>query len=252
MKPIVIEQPTLAKAYEATIKYILDNGYYQLTEDGEHTVETDQITIYVDTPFRPDRLSKLAPQKEASAKEYARQLLEGTNGGFDYDYHGQLYEWATYHIHGIKKVHNQIAFIKEKLLEQPLSRRAICIIFDPSKHQYTDESVPCAQLIQFIIRNGLLHMRIVFRSNDMLTASAHNMYGFTTLQKNVADALDVGTGSYTHTALTPHIYHVRDANILEDFIEGYNEDICRDNLDKITMKYWILLHIENFRNTGRI
>ena len=64
----LIEAPTLATAHERIIKYILEKGYYQITEDKEHTIETDCITAYIDTPFRPERISKYAPQKGNGSK----------------------------------------------------------------------------------------------------------------------------------------------------------------------------------------
>lgn len=253
MLPITISEYNLANAYESVIQYIVENGYYQLSEDNEHTIETNPITIYVDTPFRQDRLSKYSPQKEMSVKEYTNQLINGTPGCFEYDYHNQLFNWGGDHmIHGVKTHHNQIAWIKEKLRAEPYSRRAITIIFDPDKHQYTTESVPCAQLMQFIIRNGQLHQRIVFRSNDMLTAVGANMYAFTALGKSIADDLNISYGSYTHIALTPHIYYIRDADKLETFINGVNKQKIFNNSPQIKTQTWMLQHIDNFKKYGRI
>lgn len=249
----MINAPTLASAHEQTIKYILENGYYQCTEEKEHTIETDAITIYVDTPFRQDRLSKYAPQQEKAAKEYTRQLIEGSPNKFDYTYHDQLFKWAEYHLHGIKKVHNQIKFIVDKLKEEPESRRAVAIVLDPMKHQYTDESVPCLQLVQLIYRNGFLHMRVVFRSNDMLTAAGLNMYALTQLQKMIADEIDVGCGSYTHIALTPHIYYIRDSKDMLSMVDGINRVKYPENKkDKIHVQKWICDSIEKYSKTGNI
>jgi thymidylate synthase len=249
----LIEAPTLATAHERIIKYILEKGYYQLTEDKEHTVETDCISIFIDTPFRPERISKYAPQKEMAAKEYARQLIEGSNNKFDYHYHDQLFKWSEYHIHGVKKVHNQIQFIIDKLKEQPESRRAVAIVFDPNKHQYTDESVPCLQLVQMLYRGGRLHMRVIFRSNDMLTASGLNMYGLTHLQKVIADELDYNVGSYTHIALTPHIYHVRDSKDMMVMVDGLNRPKYPPMPEEqIKVQPWILDNIEKYAKDGRI
>lgn len=262
----LIEAPTLATAHERIIRYILESGYYQYTEDKEHTIETDCITAYIDTPFRPDRISKYAPQQEMAAKEYARQLIEGSSNKFDYTYHDQLFKWHEYHIHGIKKVHNQVQYIIDKLTETPESRRAVAIVFDPMKHQYTDESVPCLQMMQLLYRNGRLNMRTVFRSNDMLTASGLNMYALTQLQKYIADELDYNVGSYTHIALTPHIYYIRDSKDMLKMTDGikiFPSGISKlpDNLngvvkhpeeESIKIQRWILDNIDTFSKTGRI
>jgi thymidylate synthase len=249
----IIEAPTLATAYERTLKYILENGYHQQTEDKEYTVETDSITMYVDTPFRAERLSKYSPQKEMAAKEYARQLIEGSDNTFDYTYHGQLFKWSEYHINGEKKVHDQIKYIIEKLTDEPESRRAVAIVFDPMKHQYTEESVPCLQLVQFIYRNGRLHMRVIFRSNDMLSAAGLNMYALTHLQKIVADKLDYNVGSYTHIALVPHVYYIRDSKDMLLLIEGINKPkVPPKPEEEIRMQSWIIDNINKYAKTGGI
>lgn len=249
----LIEAPTLATAHERVIKYILEKGYYQYTEDKEHSVETDSVTLYIDTPFRPERISKYAPQQEKAAKEYARQLIEGSSNKFDYTYHDQLFKWDEYYIHGIKKVHNQVDYIINKLRESPDSRRAVAIIFDPSKHQYTDESVPCLQLMQLIYRAGKLDMRTVFRSNDMLTASGLNMYALTHLQKVIADELEYPVGSYTHIALTPHIYYIRDSKDMMAMVDGVNKVKYPDNPNEhMKIQQWISNSIETFSKTGGI
>jgi len=249
----LIEAPTLATAHERIIKYILEKGYHQITEDKEYTVETDCISVYIDTPFRPERISKYAPQQEMAAKEYARQLIEGSTNKFDYTYHDQLFKWSEYHIHGIKKVHNQIRYVIDKLKDEPESRRAVAIVFDPDKHQYTDESVPCLQLLQMLYRGGRLHMRVIFRSNDMLTASGLNMYALTHLQKVIADELDYNVGSYTHIALTPHIYYIRDSKDMMTMVDGVNRTKYPDAPeDHIKVQQWILDNIEKHSKEGRI
>ena len=249
----VIKARTLAEAHESIIKYILENGYYLYTEDKEHTVETDTIAAFIDTPFRLPRTSPYAPQKEMAAKEYARQLIEGSSNEFDYTYHDQLFKWEEYYIHGHKIVHNQVQYLIDKLKELPESRRAVAIVFDPSKHQYTDKSVPCLQLMQLSYRQNRLNMKVVFRSNDMLTASGLNMYGLTELQKFIAGKLEYPVGSYTHIALIPHIYYIRDSKDMITMTDGINEDFKQKNMtDTVKIQKWILDGIEKFSKTGGI
>jgi thymidylate synthase len=61
-------------------------------------------------------------------------------------------------------------------------------------------------------------MKVVFRSNDILTAFGANVYGLTDLQKYIADSIGLPVGKYTHIALVPHIYNKRDAPYLETFL----------------------------------
>ena len=67
------------------------------------------------------------------------------------------------------------------------------------------------------MRDNKLHMRVIFRSNDMLTAAGANMYALVQLQKHIADPLGVPCGTYTHISLVPHIYYIRDMHDIEPF-----------------------------------
>jgi thymidylate synthase len=67
------------------------------------------------------------------------------------------------------------------------------------------------------VRDNKLHTRVVFRSNDMLTAAGANMYALVQLQKHIADQLGLSCGTYTHISLIPHIYYIRDMHDIEPF-----------------------------------
>jgi thymidylate synthase len=60
-------------------------------------------------------------------------------------------------------------------------------------------------------------MRVIFRSNDMLTAAGANMYALVQLQKSIADQLGLPCGTYTHISLVPHVYFIRDMHDIEPF-----------------------------------
>jgi thymidylate synthase len=111
---------------------------------------------------------------------------------------------------------DQIAYIVDKIKSSPATRRAIAITWNPVIDEKLDDC-PCLQLIQCVLREGKLHMRVIFRSNDMLTAAGANMYALVQLQKTIADALLVPCGTYTHISLVPHIYYIRDIDDIEPF-----------------------------------
>ena len=111
---------------------------------------------------------------------------------------------------------DQIAYIVDKLRSSPNTRRAIAITWNPVIDEKLDDC-PCLQLVQCTVRDGKLAMRVIFRSNDMLTAAGANMYALVQLQKSIADKLGVPCGTYTHISLVPHIYYIRDAHDIEPF-----------------------------------
>ncbi len=212
----LIRAPNLARAHELVIRYILEKGSLLTTENGEKTVETDEICICVDTPFESPMVSPCSRFKESFLQEYARNLINGSDAVFEYDYHGRLFDWGC----GLKEngeVHqDQIRYIIDKLKEHPVSRRAVAITWCPPVDEKLADC-PCLQLVQCTVRNGKLNMKIVFRSNDMLSAAGSNMYALAKLQEYIANEIGVEVGTYTHISLVPHVYFKRDAADIPPF-----------------------------------
>ncbi len=214
----LIRAPTLARAHELVVRYILEKGYLLKTENGEETVETEEVCIAVDTPLEKPQVSPASRFKEAFLKEYENNLLHGSDAVFEYDYHGRLFDWGC-GLHRDTEIHqDQIAYIIAKLKANPESRRAVAVTWCPP----VDEALadcPCLQLVQCAVRDGRLDMKVVFRSNDMLSAAGANMYALVGLQQYIARAAGTGIGRYTHISLIPHIYFKRDAADIPPFCE---------------------------------
>lgn len=129
---------------------------------------------------------------------------------------------------------DQIDYIARKLAAAPNSRRAVAITWNPPVvDENLDDCPPCLQLVQCLLRDGKLQMKVVFRSNDILSAAGSNMYALVRLQKMIADRLGVPCGRYTHIALVPpHVYYRRDLNDIEPFCKSGAEirpvaEVCR-------------------------
>lgn len=213
----VIRAPSIGRAHELVIKMILEKGWVLKTEDAEATVEFEETSLQVDTPLAEPLVSPHSRFQQKFVEQYARDLLQGSHASFEYDYHGRLFDWGERLVSDGKPVHiDQIAYIVDKLKASPNSRRAMAITWNPVIDESLD-SCPCLQLVQCILREGKLAMRVVFRSNDMLTAAGANMYALVQLQKSIADKLGVICGSYTHISLVPHIYYIRDGHDIEPF-----------------------------------
>lgn len=213
----IIRAPSIGRAHELVIKMILEKGWVLQTEDNEATIEFEEITLQVDTPLSEPVVSQNSRFQQRFVEQYARDLLHGSHASFEYDYHGRLFDWGERLFADGQPVHiDQIAYIVEKIKSSPSSRRAIAITWNPVIDQSLD-NCPCLQLVQCVLRDQKLNMRVIFRSNDMLTAAGANMYALVQLQKSIADALCVTCGSYTHISLIPHIYYIRDINDIEPF-----------------------------------
>ncbi len=213
----VIRAPSIGLAHELVVKMILEKGWVLQTEDGEATIEFEETALQVDTPLAAPMTSPHSRFQQRFMDQYARDLIEGSKASFEYDYHGRLFDWGERLRSGGEDVHiDQIAYIVEKLRSSPQSRRAVAITWNPVIDEQLDDC-PCLQLVQCILRNGSLLMRVVFRSNDMLTAAGANMYALVRLQSHIAGRLGVPCGSYTHVSLVPHIYYLRDLHDIVPF-----------------------------------
>ena len=213
----VIRAPSIGRAHELVVKMILEKGRVLQTEDDEATVEFEEVALQVDTPLADPMVSPSSRFQQKFVEKYAYDLLHGSQASFEYDYHGRLFDWGERLSVEGKPVHiDQIEYIVNKLSQSPVSRRAIAITWNPVIDENLNDC-PCLQLVQCVLRDGLLSMRVVFRSNDMLTASGANMYALVQLQKYIADRLGVTCGTYTHISLVPHIYFLRDMHDIEPF-----------------------------------
>jgi len=213
----IIRAPSIGRAHELVIKLILEKGWVLHTEDAEATIEFEEVTLQVDTPLAEPAVSPYSRFQQRFVEQYARDLLQGSHASFEYDYHGRLFDWGERLVADGQPVHiDQIAYIVDKLKSSPVTRRAIAITWNPVIDEKLD-ACPCLQLVQCVLREGKLTMRVIFRSNDMLTAAGANMYALVQLQKTIADALLVPCGTYTHISLVPHIYYIRDIHDIEPF-----------------------------------
>jgi len=228
----VIRAPSLGRAHELVVRYILQNGSFLHTENGEDTVETDEVCLRVETPLAVPMSSACSRFKESFLDSYAHNLLFGSDAVFEYDYHGRLFDWGCGLSDVEGEVHcDQVRYIVEKLRESPESRRAVGVTWCPPVDGRLGDC-PCLQLVQCVVREGRLDMKVVFRSNDMLSAAGANMFALARLQEFVAREVGVPTGAYTHISLVPHIYFKRDAADIVPFCQKGvaftpSEVVCR-------------------------
>lgn len=121
-----------------------------------------------------------------------------------------------------KGINQIITSIVERLAKSPNSRRAIAITWVPEIDIQSREP-PCLQIVQCFIRNNQLHMTVVFRSHDMLSAYGANVYGLAHMQKLICDKINelsinkITIGTLTTISSSAHIYWKRDKQELNEF-----------------------------------
>jgi len=129
--------------------------------------------------------------------------------------------WGAYG----ERIKMQAYLAIRKLTADPNSRQAIITLWDPwldnveGKHDY-----PCTVALHFYLRDGLVDMNVIMRSNDAWLGLPYDVFQFTQLQSSVAMALKTQPGMYRHTALSLHLYE-RDCPAAADLVDGWKNDV---------------------------
>ena len=185
------------------------------------TCKEISMTMTVAYPLLDDMISKAFFGDPASLEQYVEEMIDGI-----LDFEIERGKWAyTYHSRYV----NQYQFVIDELRRDPYSRRAVMDIRTPSDMYNPDPA--CWQHAQYFIRNGRLHCKILFRSNDAIKAAFMNAFALIMLQRNIAAELGVKVGTYTHRANSFHVYE-RDFDALSAFCDRYL------NMDELTYSYW--------------
>ena len=165
------------------------------------------MTFVVENAMTEPMISMLFVGDYRSLEQYTQEILDGIldfeveRGNWDYTYH--------------QRMESQLPWIMDELKRNPDSRRAIISIRNET--DMTLASPACLQSIQFFIRNGRLHCKVLFRSNDAAKAAFMNAFALIMLQRRIAGLLGVPVGSYTHRANSFHVYE-RDYEMFDGYV----------------------------------
>jgi thymidylate synthase len=144
---------------------------------------------------------------------------------------------------GIDQIEEIIVLLKE----DPLSRRAVISLFDPNTDFENSKDIPCNNWLQFLIRDGKLHMHVTQRSCDILWGfSGINTFEWSVLQECISKILGVDVGPVKWFIGSAHIYE----NVWErlDSIirySSYFQNMYSLLINTVRMKINTLAHLDN-------
>ncbi|MFI0773145.1 thymidylate synthase [Streptomyces sp. NPDC021212] len=102
---------------------------------------------------------------------------------------------------------DQWATVVDTLRQDPDSKRAVIQILHPHELRVADNpDVACTLCLQFLLREGRLHMVGYMRANDVYRGMVSDVFSFTFLQEMMARQLGAELGGYTHVAGSLHLY----------------------------------------------
>ena len=240
----------LPEAYHEALIALKNYGEVSDCKDWNTEQLELSMTMEVENPLEEPMISKCFIGGPSELQQYLMEMLDGI-----LDFEVEKGNWVyTYH----QRYADQYQFIIDELRRNPSSRRAVMMIWDKTKDDYSDEP-PCFNHAQFFIRDNKLHMKVLFRSNDACKATFMNAFALIMLQKRIANELGVKVGTYTHRANSFHCYK-KDWDMLSGYVNRiYNADDEEDT----TYEYigdWdelmedaiplILRKVEVLRNNG--
>lgn len=105
--------------------------------------------------------------------------------------------------HGV----DQLKECARLLRDDPNTRRAVMVIFDPARDYVESKDIPCNNWLHFLIRDGKLHLTVALRSNDAIWGfSGINTFEWSVLQEMMAYWAGVDVGEMTFTVGSFHLY----------------------------------------------
>lgn len=111
--------------------------------------------------------------------------------------------WGAYG----RRIGFQLIHVVHKLKHDPSTRQAMITLWDPKfDNEPNKNDYPCTIAMNFAIIDNRLCMKTFMRSNDVWLGLTYDVFQFTQLQWCVAMLLDLEPGSYTHIALSLHLY----------------------------------------------
>lgn len=208
MFELFVKGSSLPEAYHNALAALHENNEEMPCPDYNTRQKEATMTFVVENPFAEPMISKMFIGDPRSLEQYRQEMLDGI---LDFEVERGNWEY-TYH----QRMEKQIPWLINELRRNPDSRRAVIVIRE--EHDLESESPACLQHLQFMIRGGALHCKVLFRSNDATKASFMNAFALIMLQKRIADTLGVKVGSYTHRANSFHVYE-RDYDMFDGYIK---------------------------------
>lgn len=112
------------------------------------------------------------------------------------------YGYIIKYKHGFDQLEKMVELLKTDIY----SRRAVININVPNENVIETKDEMCTVCLQFLVRDNKLNLSVVMRSNDLYFGLPADICAFCEWQKYVADKLGLEYGSYTHHAISLHIY----------------------------------------------
>ena len=197
---------SINQCYLDFVNKILKEGKETYKDSNHHLVESLGNYYLIDDPLD---LKFEAKYQHMTCEMMLDEIKSGkfedsSDQGFVYSYPNRIL--AHFDI-------NQFDVMKERILHATGSNRAVAITYDP-KLDADREDIPCLQFLQCIVRNNVLTIHCLFRSNDIFGAFYSNMFFIAYIGIKMKEELNkellgekVNFGGIHYHSTSGHIYN---------------------------------------------
>ena len=123
-----------------------------------------------------------------SALDDRQQIHIGHGNAFVYTYPQRLKAYPTIDNSQVPWLFHQIEAMADVLRINPGSNRAVAVLYQPII-DWKEEHIPCLNWMQALIRDNMLYLSVMFRSNDIYNAFPANMFFITYVGLSLVELL---------------------------------------------------------------
>jgi thymidylate synthase len=211
--------PTFTAAYQAVLKHLDDEAEYATASRGNRSRECVNVAFTLTDPRRrTPYLRSRAPNIVFNYAEalwyltgrddldmigyYAPRLRSLSVDGFRLT--GTAYGPWLFGPLGEERP-SQWSRVLDLLRRDPDTKRAVMTVMRPAELiDPGNPDVSCTLTLQFLLRDGRLHLVATMRGNDAMLGLVCDVFSFTVLQELTALQLGVELGTYTHQVASMH------------------------------------------------
>jgi thymidylate synthase len=207
----IIRGKTVGETWLKVLKNIYDYGKITKMKTGDSTSVReciDLITVIEDEDPDKPKMEPYFRFDEHYLKEYYNEICSpNIPQGMIYTYGSRFRAWESKNGEKIDQIADMIEYLKKDTYRKSALAQT-WIVEDELTRRYLnkDKNSPCVILVQPNIQDGVLHLTVYVRSNDMFRAWPLNVFGFRKLQKIIAEGLSVDMGSLITISCSAHIY----------------------------------------------
>lgn len=202
-----LEDFSTRKLWKKAIELIRESGERFMDNDGRVCVELNNLVLRIKDAENTDiegPIDLISSQKKwiyPSKDELAGIMFKSfQNPAYQYTYGGRIFNFN-------EEVDQVNEFILPLLNKDPHSRRAILVLYDPSKDSDVEnKNTPGIIYIQFRVVSGRLNVSCHIRSNDLFFGWPANIYQVYCLQGYLAEKLKIRKGDLVTISNSAHVF----------------------------------------------